>query len=70
MYDNPKDTIALFAEFNKFSLSVAEAGFKFFPKHSLALAPVSRVDFSIDLALKLTRWAGLDAAAGGIAQRL
>ena len=53
MYDKPKETIALFAEFNKFPLSVAEAGFKFFPKESLALSPVSRADFSIDLALKL-----------------
>ncbi len=53
MYDNPKETVALFAEFNNFPLSLAEAGFKFFPKQSLALFPVSRVDFSVDLALKL-----------------
>lgn len=53
MYDKPKETVALFAEFNKFSPSVAEAGFKFFPKQALALSPVSRVDFAIDLALKL-----------------
>lgn len=53
MYDHPKETIALFAEVNNFPLSVAEAGFKFFPKQSLALFPVSRVDFSVDLALKL-----------------
>ena len=53
MYDNPKEAIALFAEFNKFTLSVAEAGFKFFPKQALVLSPVSRVDFSVDLALKL-----------------
>ncbi|MBI4523312.1 MAG: ABC transporter substrate-binding protein [Deltaproteobacteria bacterium] len=53
MYDHPKETVALFAEVNKFPLSVAEAGFKFFPKESLVLSPVSRVDFSVDLALKL-----------------
>ena len=53
MYDNPKETVALFAEFNNFPLSLAEAGFKFFPKQSVALFPVSRVDFSVDLALKL-----------------
>jgi NitT/TauT family transport system substrate-binding protein len=53
MYNNPNETIALFAEVNKFPLSLAEAGFKFFPKESLALSPVSRVDFSVDLALKL-----------------
>lgn len=53
MYANPKETVALFAEFNNFPRSVAEAGFGFFPKQSLALSPVSRVDFSVDLALKL-----------------
>ena len=53
MYDNPKETIALFAEINKFPLSVAEAGMKFFPKQSMVLSPLSRVEFSVDLALKL-----------------
>lgn len=53
MYAQPKETIALFAEFNNFSLPAAEAGFKFFPKQSLVLSPVGRVDFSVDLALKL-----------------
>ena len=53
MYDNPKDTIALFAEINKYPLSVAEAGIKYFPKQSLALSPIRRIDFSVDLALKL-----------------
>ena len=53
MYKNPKETIALFADVNKFPPSLAEAGFKFFPKESLALSPVSRVEFSVDLALKL-----------------
>lgn len=53
MYQNPKETAALFAEINKYSLSVAEAGLKFFPKESVALTPVSRVEFSVDLALKL-----------------
>ncbi len=53
MYKNPNETTALFAEVNKFPLSLAEAGFKFFPKESLALSPVSRVDFSVNLALKL-----------------
>lgn len=52
MYSHPKEAAALFAEFNKFPLAVAEAGIKFFPKEALALSPVSRVDFSIDLALK------------------
>ncbi len=53
MYQNPKETAALFAEINKFPISVAEAGLKFFPKESVALTPVSRVEFSVDLALKL-----------------
>ena len=53
MYNNPRETIAFFAEVNKFPLSMAEAGFKFFPKESLVLSPLSRVDFSVDLALKL-----------------
>lgn len=55
MYENPKETVALFGEFNKFPPAVAKAGFEFFPKESLALSPVSRADFSIDLALKLKR---------------
>ncbi len=53
MYDNPKETVAFFAEVNQVAPSLAEAGFKFFPKEALALSPVSRVDFSVDLALKL-----------------
>jgi NitT/TauT family transport system substrate-binding protein len=53
MYEKPKETIALWAEFNKLPQSVAEVGFKFFPRESMALSPVSRVDFSVDLALKL-----------------
>lgn len=53
MYDNPKETVAIFAELNQVTPALAEAGFKFFPKESLALSPVSRVDFSVDLALKL-----------------
>ncbi len=53
MYDNPKETVAIFAELNQVAPALAEAGFKFFPKEALALSPVSRVDFSIDLALKL-----------------
>ena len=53
MYDNPRETTALFAEFNKFSSTQAEAGFKFYPKESLVLSPLSRVDFAVDLALKL-----------------
>jgi NitT/TauT family transport system substrate-binding protein len=53
MYDNPKETVAIFAEINQVAPALAEAGFKFFPKEALALSPVSRVDFSIDLALKL-----------------
>jgi NitT/TauT family transport system substrate-binding protein len=53
MYDNPKETVAIFAELNQVTPALAEAGFKFFPKESLVLSPVSRVDFSVDLALKL-----------------
>lgn len=53
MYDNPKETVAIFAELNQVAPALAEAGFKFFPKEALALFPVSRVDFSVDLALKL-----------------
>jgi NitT/TauT family transport system substrate-binding protein len=53
MYDNPKETVTFFAEVNQVAPSLADAGFKFFPKEALALAPVSRVDFSVDLAMKL-----------------
>ncbi len=53
MYDHPKETSALFAEINKYPLSLAEAGMKFFPKQSLALSPIKDVGFSVDLALKL-----------------
>lgn len=52
LYDHPKEAAALFAEFNKFPVSVAEAGLKFFPKSSLVLSPISRVNFSVDVALK------------------
>ena len=53
MFDNLKETSALFAEINQYPLSMAGAGMKYFPKRSLALSPIRGVDFSVDLALKL-----------------
>jgi NitT/TauT family transport system substrate-binding protein len=52
MYKNPEASIAFFAKFNDISLEVAKESFAFYPKASIAPAPILGLRKSLDEALE------------------